>query len=41
MRIGFLLIALFSLVVIVLVARIDRPRKKRHRITGRGGDFES
>jgi hypothetical protein len=34
------IVAVYAIVVIVIVARFDRPGKKGPRITGRGGDFE-
>lgn len=40
MRIGLALIAIYSVAVLFLVTRGDRPSKKRERLTGRGGDFE-
>ncbi len=40
MRLGLALVALYSVAVVFLVTRVDRPRKSRQRLTGRGGDFE-
>jgi hypothetical protein len=40
MRIGFVIIAIYAVATIFLVTRVDRPSKKRQRLTGRGGDFE-
>jgi hypothetical protein len=40
MRIGFVIIAIYAAATIFLVTRVDRPSKKRQRLTGRGGDFE-
>ncbi|MEY2814659.1 MAG: hypothetical protein RIS05_407 [Actinomycetota bacterium] len=34
------LVVIYAVVVILIVARFDRPAKKGPRITGRGGDFE-
>ena len=38
MRIGFLIIAIYTVAILFLVSRTDKPRK--NRLTGRGGDFE-
>jgi hypothetical protein len=40
MKIGLLLIAIYTAAILTLVIRTDRPRKNRQRLTGRGGDFE-
>ena len=40
MKIGFVLIAIYTVAILTLVIRTDRPRKNRQRLTGRGGDFE-
>jgi hypothetical protein len=40
MKIGLLLIVIYTAAILTLVIRTDRPRKNRQRLTGRGGDFE-
>ena len=41
MEIGFVLIALFTASVLTLIFRYESNKKSnRHRLTGRGGDFE-
>jgi hypothetical protein len=40
MNTGLIVAIIYAVVVLALVARIDRPRKNRQRLTGRGGDFE-
>lgn len=40
MEFGLILIAIYSVAILTLVIRTDRPRKNRPRLTGRGGDFE-
>lgn len=40
MNIGLIITIFYVVAVLVIVARIDRPRKNRQRLTGRGGDFE-
>jgi hypothetical protein len=40
MRIGFVIIAVYAVATLFLITRVDRPNKKRQRLTGRGGDFE-
>ncbi len=41
MRIALVLVSVYALAVTYLVTRVDRPKKNRQRLTGRGGDFES
>ena len=41
MEIALTLIVIYSVAVLYLVTRVDRPKKNRQRLTGRGGDFES
>ena len=40
MEIGFVLIAIYAIAVLILVLRVDRPKKCGPKVTGRGGDFE-
>jgi len=40
MPIEIIIIAVYAAVMLVVATRFDRPRKKKPRITGRGGDFE-
>ena len=40
MKIGFVLIAIYTIAVIALATRFEKPKKKPKRLTGRGGDFE-
>jgi hypothetical protein len=40
MEFGLILIAIYSVAILALVMRTDKPRKNRQRLTGRGGDFE-
>ena len=40
MNTGLIVTVVYAVVVLAIVARIDRPRKNRQRLTGRGGDFE-
>jgi hypothetical protein len=40
MNTGLIVAIIYAVVVLALVARIDRPRRNRQRLTGRGGDFE-
>jgi hypothetical protein len=40
MNIGLIITIIYVVAVLAVVARIDRPRKNRQRLTGRGGDFE-
>jgi hypothetical protein len=40
MPIEILVVVAYAVLVLVIATRIDRPRKKNPRITGRGGDFE-
>jgi hypothetical protein len=40
MNIGLIIAIVYTVAVLAIVARIDRPRKNRQRLTGRGGDFE-
>jgi hypothetical protein len=40
MEFGLILIAIYTVAILTLVIRTDRPRKNRQRLTGRGGDFE-
>jgi len=40
MNIGLIITIIYVMAVLAVVARIDRPRKNRQRLTGRGGDFE-
>jgi hypothetical protein len=40
MNIGLVITVIYVVGVLALVARIDRPRRNRQRLTGRGGDFE-
>ena len=40
MEFGIAIIAIYAIAVIALVTRFDGSRKKKNRITGRGGDFE-
>jgi hypothetical protein len=40
MNIGLVITIIYVVAVLAVVARIDRPRKNRQRLTGRGGDFE-
>jgi hypothetical protein len=40
MEFGLILIAVYSVAILTLVMRTDKPRKNRQRLTGRGGDFE-
>ena len=40
MEFGLILIAIYSVGILTLVLRTDKPRKNRQRLTGRGGDFE-
>jgi hypothetical protein len=39
-KVGLLLLILNALIIFALIYRIERPKNHRHRITGRGGDFE-
>ena len=41
MRIAIVIVAIYSIAVLYLVTRVDRPHKNRHRLTGRGGDSEA
>ena len=40
MRVGIIIVAIYTVATIYLVTRVDRPRTNRQRLTGRGGDFE-
>jgi hypothetical protein len=40
MNIGLIITIIYAVAVLAVVARIDRPRRNRQRLTGRGGDFE-
>jgi hypothetical protein len=40
MNIGLIIAIVYAVVVLAIVARIDRPKRNRQRLTGRGGDFE-
>lgn len=40
MRFAIIVVAIYAVATIYLVTRVDRPRKNRQRLTGRGGDFE-
>lgn len=40
MNIGLIVTVIYVAGVLAIVARIDRPRRNRRRLTGRGGDFE-
>ncbi len=40
MRVGILIIAVYAAATLFLITRVDKPSKKRQRLTGRGGDFE-
>ena len=40
MEIGFILVAIYAITVLILVIRVDKPKKRGPRVTGRGGDFE-
>ncbi len=40
MEIGFVLVAIYAIAVLILVLRVDRPKKRGPKVTGRGGDFE-
>ena len=40
MEIGLILIAIYAITVLLIVTRVDKPKKKGPRTTGRGGDFE-
>ena len=40
MNTGLVITVIYTVLVLALVARIDRPRRNRQRLTGRGGDFE-
>lgn len=40
MKLGLILIAIYSVAILTLVIRTDKPAKNRQRLTGRGGDFE-
>lgn len=40
MKIGFAIFAIYLAAVAVLLVGFERPKKNRHRTTGRGGDFE-
>jgi hypothetical protein len=40
MPIEIIIIAAYAVLMLVVATRFDRPRKKKPRITGRGGDFE-
>jgi hypothetical protein len=37
----FLILAAFIVILSALLIAYDRPAKKKQKITGRGGDFES
>jgi hypothetical protein len=41
MEIGFVIIAVYAIVIIILTTRFDGKKRSRSRLTGRGGDFES
>jgi len=40
MEVGFVLFALFVLLVSYAIFRYEQPNKPRGKITGRGGDFQ-
>jgi hypothetical protein len=40
MPIEVIIVAVYAVFVLIIATRFDRPRKKKPRITGRGGDFE-
>jgi hypothetical protein len=40
MPIEIIIIVAYAFVMLIVATRFDRPRKKKPRITGRGGDFE-
>ena len=40
MKIAFMTIALYAIVIFYLARGSERTRKNRQRLTGRGGDFE-
>lgn len=40
MEIGLAIFALYLFALAALLVGFERPRKNRHRTTGRGGDFE-
>jgi hypothetical protein len=40
MPIEIIIVAVYAVLMLVVATRFDRPRKKKPRITGRGGDFE-
>ena len=40
MKIGLILVAIYAVIVLLIVTRVDRPKKQGPRVTGRGGDFE-
>ncbi len=41
MKIAIAVIALYAVAAGILIFVYEKPVKKRERITGRGGDFES
>ena len=40
MKVGLLLLIFNVIIIFALIYQIERPKNHRHRITGRGGDFE-
>jgi hypothetical protein len=40
MNTGLIIAIIYAVVVLAIVTRIDRPKRNRQRLTGRGGDFE-
>lgn len=40
MKIGLAIFVVYAVALVLLIARYERPSKKKPRITGRGGDFE-
>lgn len=40
MKIGLAIFAIYVAAIAALIVGFERPKKNRHRTTGRGGDFE-
>jgi hypothetical protein len=41
MKLALAIIGIFTLAVGLLIFVYEKPTKTRHKLTGRGGDFES
>lgn len=41
MEIGLVIVTIYAVAIIILTTRFDGKKKRRTRLSGRGGDFES